>query len=250
MTMHKVLIITSALLLLAACSHRRVTQEIFVPDVSESITSEASDAMWGELSSMAARLRRGDSLLILPITPDAGNDISGRSLLESAPDIRDRKSLDEDLDEMRAKAAEDIQNLRKQLRSRRLDRTDLLGTFRVISEKVQALPKGDRAVVLVMSDFIQDDAQFDFKTNPRLESPELARLFAKSMAQQEPCPLRAVTIYLGYLESKDLAPLSRRRRDAIEAFWVTFLSEQGAQVQVATDGPGSARAFIDLATAE
>jgi hypothetical protein len=59
-----------------------------------------------------------------------------------------------------------------------------------------------------------------------------------------------VSIYLGYLESRDLAPLSRRRRQAITTFWLTFLSQQGARVVVATDGPGSAQSFLVRAMEE
>src|SRR5713226_3587152 len=82
---------------LAGCAHHKETDEILVPDVSTSITPEATGTMWRVLNSSAQGLRRGDSLFVLPITADAGNDVSGRSLLETAPDIRHRESFDQDL---------------------------------------------------------------------------------------------------------------------------------------------------------
>ncbi len=232
------------------CDHHKIAVEFLVPDVSESITQEGSDATWGVSHSLVQGLRRGDSLLVLPITADAGNDVSGRSLFITAPDIRHREALDQDMEEMRAKAMQDIENLRTQFRANPVTDTDILGTFHVISEKVQSLPKGTQAVVLVLSDFIQDDRQFNFKTDPRLDSPERSRTLAAAVAKQTTCNLHGVSVYLGYLESRDLAPLGRRRRQAITAFWLTFLSQQGAQVTVATDGPGSVQSFLERAVEE
>lgn len=240
----------ASVVVLAGCAHHAAEEEIFVPDVSASITPEASGAMWGVLNSSVQGLRRGDSLLVLPITADAGNDISGRSLLVTALDVRHRESLDQDMEDMRTNAKQDFANLQDRFQAKQGARTDLLGTFKVISEKVQSLPKGNRALVLVLSDFIQDDEQFNFKTDPRLESPEKSKALAADVATQTACDLNGVPIYLGYLESRDLAPLSRRRRQAITTFWVTFLSQQGARVIIATDGPGSAPSFLTWAMEE
>ncbi|MHB8502252.1 MAG: hypothetical protein ACYDHE_15085 [Candidatus Acidiferrales bacterium] len=233
---------------LAGCAHHKETDEILVPDVSSSITPEASATMWEVLNSSVQALRRGDSLFVLPVTADAGNDVSGHSLFEAAPDIHHRESLDQDLDDMRAKATQDVENLRTQFQAKQGAYTDLLGTFQVVSEKVRSLRAGNRVLVLVLSDFIQDDTQFNFKTDPRLESSEKAKTLATDLAQQTTCHLHGVSVYLGYLESRDLAQLSRRRRQAITTFWLTFLSQQGARVTVATDGPGSAQSFLERST--
>jgi hypothetical protein len=232
----------------AGCARHKETDAIVVPDVTPSITQEASDNMWSVVYSTTQGLHRGDSLIVIPITADAGNDISGHSLFEAAPDIHHRESLDQDLDDMRAKASLDVGNLRKQFVAKQGMQTDLLGTFQVVSEKVHSLPKGNRILVLVLSDFIQDDTQFNFKSDSRLEFPEKAKTLATEVAKHTSGDLHGVQVYLGYLESKDLAPLSRQRRQAITTFWLTFLSQKGARVTVATDGPGSAQSFIDRAT--
>lgn len=232
------------------CDDHKVAAEFFVPDVSASITQQATNATWAVSHSLVRGLHRGDSLLVLPITADAGNDISGRSLFITAPDLRHREALDQDIEEMRANAVQDIEKLQAQFRANPGADTDILGTFQVISEKVHSLPKGTQPLVLVLSDFIQDDRQFNFKSDPRLASPETASLLAAAVAKQAICNLHGVPVYLGYLESRDLAPLSRRRREAITAFWLTFLSQAGAQVTVATDGPGSAQAFLERAVEE
>jgi len=245
MKMHLILGLSLAIAVLAGCDHHTVTVEIEGLDVSESITQAGSAALWGISKSSVQGLRRGDSLLIVPITADAGNDVSGRSLLFSAPDGRHREALDQDMADMRAKAMQDIENLRKQFAAHPAADTDLLGTFQVISEKVQSLPKGIRVIVFVGSDFIQDDRQFNFKTDPRLDSPEKARVLAAYLAKQTTCNLHGVHVHLGYLESRDLARLNHRRRQAITTFWLTFLSQQGARVTVATDGPGSAQSFLE-----
>ena len=232
----------------AACTRHTQTVAIVVPDVTTSITPGASDNMWSVVYSTAQGLHRGDSLIVIPITADAGNDVSGHSLFEVAPDIHHRESLDQDLDDMRTKAALDVGNLRKQFQAKQGMQTDLLGTFQVVSEKVHSLPKGNRVLVLVLSDFIQDDTQFNFKSDSRLVSPEKAKTLAAEVAQHTSCDLHGVQVYLGYLESRDLAPLSQQRRHAITTFWLTFLLQKGARVTVATDGLGSAQSFIDRAT--
>jgi hypothetical protein len=229
----------------AGCDDHKVAAEFFVPDVSASITQQGSDATWRISHSLVQGLHRGDSLFVLPITADAGNDVSGRSFFITAPDLRHREALDQDMEEMRASAVQGIEDLRAQFRTNPGTDTDILGTFHVISEKVHSLPKGTQPFVLVLSDFIQDDRQFNFKTDPRLASPERSRTLAAAVAKQTTCDLHGVAVYLGYLESKDLAPLGQLRRQAIAAFWFTFLSQQGARVTVATDGPGSVQLFLE-----
>lgn len=237
------------LLLVAAlttgCREERVTVEYFVPDVSDSITQQGSNATWRVLDTLVKDLHRGDSLVVVPITSDAGNDVSGRSLLITAKDSRHREALDEDMDEMRAKATQDIETLQRQFRANPGADTDLLGTFQVISEEVRSLPHNVQPVVIVFSDFIQDDRQFNFRADPRLESPERATIFASALAKETRYKLNGAFVYLGYIESRDLATLSRRRRQALTAFWLTFLAAQGAQVSVATNGPGSVMSFLN-----
>lgn len=227
------------------CDHHKPTVEFLALDVSKSITQAGSDAMWEVAKSSAQGLQRGDSLVVLPITGDAGNDVSGRSLLIAAPDIRHREALDQDMEELHSKGIEDIESLRKLFEADPGADTDLLGTVQVISEKLQLLPKGTQAKIEFLTDGIQDDRRFNFKTDSRLESPEKARALARDVAKQSTSNLQGVPVYLGYLESRDVAPLSRRRRQAITAFWLTFLSQQGARVTVATDGPGSAQSFLE-----
>lgn len=240
-------VIIAVLLFCVSCKQMVHAEQIVVPDASASIEPEGAEAMWNVMTVLALNLQRGDSLIAMPITGDAGNDLSGRTLRETAPEMRERQAFDEDLKTAREKAAKDIAEMRNRFRTEQGAHTDLLGTFRVISEKVRSIPEGHRAVVVVLSDFIQDDVQFNFKSTSQLESSEKARAFALDLARSIHCPLSGVPVYLGYVPSKDLAGLKHLRRQAIEEFWLTFLSAQGAKVTIETDGLGSVQAFVGQA---
>ena len=102
--MRSILLVSLSLVVVftVGCDNHKVVAEFFVPDVSASITQQGSDATWRVSHSLVPGLHRGDFLVVLPITADAGNDVSGRSLVITAPALRHREALDQDREEMRA----------------------------------------------------------------------------------------------------------------------------------------------------
>jgi len=123
-------------------------------------------------------------------------------------------------------------------------RTDILGALRLAAEEMQLAGQARKTTILLLSDLIQDDSQFDFKSDPALRNEASATPFASASAHRAGLSLHGVPIFLGLLRSKDLGRLSPRRRLAIEAFWLGFLQESGAKPVVAEDGPGLLSTFL------
>jgi hypothetical protein len=119
----------------------------------------------------------------------------------------------------------------------------LLGAFRLAAEELDERRETLDQLVCV-SDFLQDDQQFDFKRDPRLAQSSSAKRLAVQLAQPYASRFRGVAVYLGSLPSLDTRRLAPARRDAIRDFWVDFLGAQGAEVRWKTDGIGHVVDFL------
>jgi len=122
--------------------------------------------------------------------------------------------------------------------------TDILGAFRLAAEEMQLAGDGRKTTILVLSDLIQDDRQFDFKTHPALKNEASAQLLASTSARGSGLAFQGVPVFLGLVRSRDLGRLSTRRRLAIEVFWLGFLKASGASPVLAQDGPGLLSTFL------
>ena len=94
-------------------------------------------------------------------------------------------------------------------------RTDILGALRLAAEERQMAGEGRETTILALSDFIQDDNQFDFKSDPALKSETSATLLASGAARRLGLSLQGIHVFLGLVRSRDLGHLSPRRRSAI-----------------------------------
>ena len=104
------------------------------------------------------------------------------------------------------------------------------------AEERQLAGKGRETMILLLSDLIQDDDQFDFKSDPALKSETSATVLASVTARRLGLSLQGISVFLGLVRSKDLGHLSPRRRLAIEAFWLGFLKDSRANPVLAEDG--------------
>jgi hypothetical protein len=229
-------ILSLSMLASTGCQHRRsIPLHVCVlVDVSASIEPEARASMFSAVEQIFARLQRGDTLTIIPITGDAEGETQGKILRFELP--RNRQVYDQDLRRLGAqlrKALEDAENLTAMNPG---GRTDILGAVHIAA---QELSGSSRTGFIVLSDFIQDDSQFDFKTDPRLTNRKRAEQFAKLVAENDATRLDNVTVFLGHLRSRDLFSLSRERRRGIEAFWMFYFGLIGAKPQSGWDGPGA-----------
>ena len=90
-------VVLALLLATAACERKTppARQVIALIDVSASIEPEAQQSAFQALENIASRLRRGDSLVVIPITGDAGNESQGRILRLTLAERRE--AYDQDL---------------------------------------------------------------------------------------------------------------------------------------------------------
>lgn len=238
--------IASALIgcLLVACDHRvpRSRKIVYVVDVTASLTPGTPAATIEALRRLIPALNRGDELVVVPVTDDARTESLGKILRLRIP--LQREPYDADLRRASNEAADGLQQLVKAAMAHRYQRTDLLGAFGLAAEELDRR-SGTLAPLVCISDFIQDDQQFDFKRDTNLAQPASAKRLAARLAQPYGSRFRGVTIFLGSLPSLDTRGLVPARRDAVRDFWIEFLQAQGAVVHWKTDGIGHVVEFLD-----
>jgi len=122
--------------------------------------------------------------------------------------------------------------------------TDILGALQITSEEIQLAGTGRKTVIVLLSDLMQDDDQFDFKHDSHLKNEAMAVQFAATLHSPH-LSLRGAPVFLGRLRSRDPALLSAGRRRAIQAFWRAFLNDTATQPVVAEDGPDLMFLFLD-----
>jgi len=223
-----------ALLLISGCSSKQKPPQVLIVaiDTSASIEPEARDQAFAAIERLPSRMHRGDTLIVMPITGDAENDLQGRIIRLTLP--VNRKPYDQDLRKATARFNANIRELRNHAPDAH---SDILGTFKAIAEEKTTLTTGEVRVV-VLSDFIQDNAVADFNTSAELSSPTRARLLADRLAKQYRPDLRAASVSLGVLRSRDLARLHTLRRESIECFWRKFLALTEGDSNIISDGTG------------
>ncbi len=228
----------SALFLLvtvAGCSHRMPTATVELIDTSLSITPHAEKAALDAVKGQISHLGRGDALILVPITGDAENDTGGHILRLLAPATRE--PYDADLQRFRENAQKQFSVWVATVRTEP-NRTDILGSLDAAQQELSTLPRGSIRRLVVVSDFIEDDGTYRFTSNRSLVSPTRARVLATRLRAEHRFALHGVTLCLGRLESNDFAPLSIARKNAIQAFWATYFTENGQSPEIHFDGAG------------
>ena len=216
---------------------------IEVTDLSASIEMDARGAMVQSVGTVIRDLHRGDSVTIIPLTGDVENEAPGH-ILRFALSTQ-REVYDDDVRRVNLAAQKTLGDIAVAAKDRPSSQTDVLGAFRLASEELSGLPASRTAVVIVLSDFIQDDAQVNFNTDEKLASIVTSKALAMKVSSQEGRRFSGTPIFLGTLSSRDLARLGRVRREAIREFWLEYLRQLGAAPEWVIDGPGLAPSFIE-----
>lgn len=215
---------------------------VVICDLSASVEPEARESMFSSLEAVTHQLRRGDAFTIIPATGDTEAEAPGRVLRFQIP--IQREVYDEDRHAIVREAQAAIERFAAKARTMPTSYTDLLGTMRLIQEEASSAP-GQRLVVVILSDFIQDDRRFNFMRDPALSTPERAGQLATQLAEGQQNGLQDVPVYLGFIASSDFKRLGQQRRNAIREFWHEYLVRHGAAPEFATDGPGLMQRFLE-----
>lgn len=224
--------------LLFSCGCQRQEQRqpvhlIFLLDVSGSIEPDSLVEAFQSMEDVLKHLNRGDKASLIPITSDALAESSGRVLRFEKP-VK-REAYDADLIRFSKVARKSLNELQANTMVRPGSRTDIFGAIKMAEEETAASQM--KTELIVLSDLIEDDGEFDFKSDPRLANKERATPFALKMAQPDQ-KSGFSSVYLGLLRSKDIRELDPKRREAIVEFWKQYFGAKGAHIQFVTDGPG------------
>jgi hypothetical protein len=226
---------SAALIFLVGCAHPIPKVTIDALDTSLSITPRAEHAAQTALLDQISRLGRGDSLILIPITGDAQNDVGGRILRFTAP--TERQAYDNDLRRFQADAKKQYTAWLDSLDSHQM-KTDILGTLDIARQEFAASPQGADQRLIILSDFLEDDPSYQFVHAPQVANATRARALAVEIRTDRQFVLQGVHVCLGRLESGDFAPLSSQRKEAVHAFWAEYLDDRGQAPVLRFDGTG------------
>ena len=135
-----------------------------------------------------------------------------------------RESYDHDLVVFHQEAHRQLQNMHDTAIAKPGNRTDIFGALDVAQEEIESTAKGEpRSVnMIVMSDFLEDDDTWKFVADTHLVDPAAARSLAEQLAKEQPPWKEPVNASLVMVESKDLTKVSRKRQQAVVAFWKAY----------------------------
>lgn len=187
-------------------------------------------------------VRRGDSITIIPITGDALTESQGSILrFEISPK---RSAYDDDLRALSEEVTDKLQKLRDSAAAKPYLYSDIIGAARIAGEEFSTDGPDVQRLLVVLSDFVEDETQLNFKTSSMVVNEKSAKEAAKKIVSGEQS-FRAAKVYLGWLQSTDLKRMPTQRRDAVRTFWTEYFKQEGAKsIHVCSDGPGQLPKFI------
>jgi Mg-chelatase subunit ChlD len=228
-------------LLLAGCkrSKNKPLSVVFVIDMTASTDAEGRAKAFKAVQSWfeQKRLQRGDRVTVIPVTGDAWTESQGRILRFNLSERRE--AYDGDLRRLGEEVISSMERMESEAAENPYKFSDILGAVQLGAEELQRDGGDARKVLVVLSDFVQDDGQAKFKTASYLADKKTAQDYAKKIAAARPQSFEGDLVYLGLLRSTDLKSMSPGRREALQVFWSEYFRQASArEVITATDGPG------------
>jgi hypothetical protein len=211
---------------------------VILIDVSGSIERTALDQAFKAVDGLVSHLQRGDRIAIIPILGDAQAEIPGRILRFDIP--ARRQAYDADLRSFRLKLQASLTEVQANAMAHPASKTDILGSVALAAQELRMnAGKFARRELAILSDYIQEDSNLNFRKDERLANGRAASKFAVALTKaNNPDFDRSVTVYLGVLRSKEYAELNSSRREALEEFWMKYVKNSGANPTFVLDGPG------------
>jgi hypothetical protein len=217
---------------------------VYVVDLTASTIAEAREKAFVGIKEPFDKgfVKRGDSITVVPITGDALIESQGSILRFEVP--TNREVYDEDLRTLSDNIVGQLQTMQENAAATPYLYSDIIGAVRIADEEFANDAPGVRKVLVVLSDFVEDEKQLNFKTSPMVSNDTSATEAGKKLAASHQA-LKGAQVYLGWLQSNDLRKMPIPRRDAVKTFWTEYFKQAGAKsVQVCSDGPGQLTKFI------
>jgi|SRR5579859_2887937 len=216
---------------------------VILQDVSGSIDRNALELAFKAIDELVGHLKRGDRIAIIPILGDAQAEVSGRIIRFQVP--TNRQAYDSDLHHFAVQLRSSLEDLKSSTMKHPAAKTDILGSISLAEQEFQADPSPTKDSLLVLSDFIYETDEINFRRDKHLENKAAAEELAEQIAKREGLNLKGVSVYLGLLGSREYAGLNRGRRVAIQAFWVRYFNALGSKPNFVTDGVGLVKRCLD-----
>ena len=220
----------------------------YVIDMTASVDNEAIMQAFAAIQPLlnSKTLKRGDSITIIPITGDTLTETQGKIIRIHLPE--NREVYNSDLVKLAVDVQERLQNMQSEATANPYQHSDILGAADLAAEELSTEKGNVRKVIVILSDFIQDDSRFNFNTSPDLSNDHAASALAKKLISTHGGKFAGTTLYLGMLRSKDLKKMATARREAVQTFWREYFKIGGAgTVSLAIDGPGKVATIFDRA---
>lgn len=228
-------------LLVISCSrskHQRLALA-YVIDITASVEKDAIKQAFAALEPLIKSkiLKRGDSIVIIPITGDTLTETQGKILRLRLPE--NRAAYDSDLTQLASEVEEKLKQMQSEATANPYQHSDIVGAAELAADELSNEGGNVRKIIVILSDLIQDDSRFNFNTSMDLANDQSAVVLAKKLsARRNKAELAGTTIYLGLLRSRDLKGMSNNRREAVQTFWQEYFKASGAEsVSIAIDGP-------------
>jgi hypothetical protein len=193
--------------------------------------------MFSAIRELLNYLSRGDAVTIMPVANDASGNLQGHILRFDVPN--EREPYDEDLKRFRKAVEKALSSLEAESTRMPATHTDILGTLTVASEELNRERNSREVMLIIFSDFLEDDRTFKFGSDKPLRETRAARLFAEDLAANK-TTLSGTYVFCGELRSREWLTLDNAHRAAVRKFWTAYLTAMGAKVSFATDGPARA----------
>jgi hypothetical protein len=208
---------------------------VYLIDCSASITPRALDDAFHQVELQADKMQRGDRISVIPITSDSDTNAQGNILRMTVP--LNRQPYDQDLQIFRKNFRQALRLLHDQAKAHLFDKTDIIGSVDLAAQEFAADDGNIRKILIILSDFIEEDDTLDFRTAPALSGESSARQLAARLAKNI-AQIPAASVFLGSMQSNELDRLSKARRQAIREFWLEYFKNEKNHPVFATDGPG------------
>ena len=237
MNMRKIFCVLLLAAVLIGCGKQPEPRHIVILiDVSGSIDRTALDQAFKAIDGLVGHLHRGDWIAIIPILGDAQAEASGRIIRFAVP--TNRQAYDADLSNFRRRLGVSLKEMHAEAVAHPGSKTDILGSVALAGQDFRAGQSEPKRLLVILSDFIQEDREINFRSDSHLASHATAELFATDIAKGASLSLTNVSIYLGLLRSEEYADLSQSRRRAIQQFWIAYFEYFHTHATFAMDGPG------------
>lgn len=234
MKIKRTLIVSVLAVALLGCGKREPRHIVIMPDVSGSIDRESLEQAFKAINDLAGHLQRGDRLTIIPILSDAEAEASGRIVRFEVP--MNRQAYDTDLRNFRGKLNSSLKEMKANAIVHPGAKTDILGSVVLAEQEFQLETEGVNRTLIILSDFIQEDKEFDFRTDIRLQTALTSKSLLQQIIQREVFNFSGDQVFLGALQSVEYTRLNKERRAALKIFWIDYFKLRGAKVTFAIDG--------------